>query len=97
MARETPGTCDRCGWRWPLDQLRPESIRGMKQDNKICPDCWDQDHPQNFLNQRSVVDKMVVEDARPDSSLFKSLFSWNPIGANTPSISVSVGRLRVTT
>lgn len=91
------GICDRCNFRYPLHELRSETVRGSSQNNKICPTCWDGDHPQNFVGQRSVSDTMSIPDARPDTGDFRKLFSWSPVGGNMPRIGISAGRLRVTT
>ena len=96
-AKEEIGCCDRCDFRYPMSELRPETFRGANQNNKICPTCFDKDHPQLFVGQRSVSDKMTVKDARPDLGDFTRLFSWSPVGGNMPRVSIGQGRLRVTT
>jgi len=90
------GICDRCNFRYKMSELRSEVVRGADQNNRICPHCYDHDHPQNFVGQRSVSDKMTVEDARPDRGDYRKLFSWSPVGGNMPRIGISTGRLRVT-
>lgn len=54
-----PGICDRCGFRRPLDQLRKEWT-GLK----VCSDCFDRRHPQDFV--RGVPDPQHVPDPRPE-------------------------------
>jgi hypothetical protein len=93
-----PGICDRCGQRYRLHDLREESVSGVPRGNRVCPSCWDPDHPQNFLGQVPVTDAEGLESPRPDISLDASrrLFGWNPIGAEGTSIMTAVsGRVTV--
>jgi hypothetical protein len=63
------GFCDRCGFRVPLWQMQSESVRGRTIHNRVCPTCFDPDHPQNFQGQQRMDDPQAIRDARPDPSL----------------------------
>lgn len=63
--RRVPGICDRCGFRYLLSRLRYETVAGVKGGSRVCPACWDADHPQNFAGKRVVVDAQAVRDSRP--------------------------------
>ena len=66
------GYCERCNFRFPLTELRPESVRGKIQYNRICPTCFDKDHPQNFLGMYPVTDAQALRRPAPDPSLDES-------------------------
>lgn len=53
------GICDRCGFEYPLSQLRKEWT-GLK----VCRADYDRRHPQEFV--RGVADKQSVPDPRPE-------------------------------
>ena len=38
--------CDRCGQRYKLKELRKQTIKTKLYNVKVCPECWDPDHPQ---------------------------------------------------
>ena len=52
------GICDRCGFQRPLNALRKEWT-GLR----VCKDCFETRHPQDFV--RSRIDKQAVRDPRP--------------------------------
>jgi len=72
VGKKAYGFCDRCGFRYPLKKLRSESVAGVRLNNRICPTCWDGDHPQNFQHQLKVDDALALRDPRPDLSLAES-------------------------
>ena len=51
--------CDRCGFKYKLDELKKEWTGLM-----TCPDCWDPKHPQ--LSVRGVKERGGVKNARPE-------------------------------
>jgi len=60
-----PGICDRCGFKYKLSQLKYETVNRKKTGGKVCPDCWDGDHPQNFVNELKPTDPHPLHDPRP--------------------------------
>ena len=60
--KRAPALCDRCGWTYPLNSLRPE-WNGLK----VCPECWEPKHPQ--LEPRSVIDATALREPRPDNQV----------------------------
>jgi len=38
--------CDRCGFRFKLKRLKYEVVKTKLYQLKVCPECWDPDHPQ---------------------------------------------------
>jgi hypothetical protein len=60
------GICDRCGFRFLLNTLKSPSIRGIKQNTRLCDTCFDPDHPQNFQGMKPVYDPQALRNARPD-------------------------------
>jgi hypothetical protein len=87
--------CERCGFVYDYNEQKSEFWRGKPKHNKVCPDCYDPDHPQLFIDQVRPVDAMALKNPRPLTGDYTSMFSWSPI-ANFE-ISVRVGYLRVST
>ena len=60
--------CDRCGQRYKLKQLRNQVVKTKLFQVKVCPSCWDPDHPQLQLGMYPVNDPQAVRQPRPDTS-----------------------------
>jgi len=60
--------CDRCGFRYKLTLLKKLVVKTKTYDLKVCPQCWDPDHPQLQLGMYPVDDPQGVRDPRPDLS-----------------------------
>ncbi len=94
------GFCDRCGFRYPLVDLKSERVIGVKVNNRVCPRCFDPDHEQNFLFRVRTDDRGALKDPRPDLGQEESrrLSAWNPVGQDaTSEVKVSVGTVTITT
>jgi hypothetical protein len=64
--------CDRCGQRYKLKELRKLIIKTKQVSIKVCPSCWDPDHPQLLLGMYPVYDPQAVREPRPDISYYQS-------------------------
>lgn len=62
------GICDRCGQTFKLKELRNEIVKRSMTSTKVCSECFDPDHPQNFLGEYPVYDPQALKDSRPDSA-----------------------------
>jgi hypothetical protein len=60
--------CDRCGQRYKLTELRKLVIKTKLVNIKVCPECWEEDHPQLQLGMYPVEDAQAVREPRPDTS-----------------------------
>jgi hypothetical protein len=60
--------CDRCAQRYMLKDLKKEVIKTHLYQIKVCPSCWDPDHPQLSLGLYPVNDPQAVREPRPDVS-----------------------------
>lgn len=60
--------CDRCAQRYLLKQLRIQTVKTRPYKIKVCPTCWDPDHPQLQLGMYPVDDPQAVREPRPDVS-----------------------------
>jgi hypothetical protein len=60
--------CDRCAQRYMLKQLRTQTVKTRPYKIKVCPTCWDPDHPQLQLGMYPVNDPQAVREPRPDIS-----------------------------
>ena len=89
--------CDICGMRCRYLDLRTPTVMGNTTGLKVCPGCFDLDHPQNFLPQAIKVDAQALRGARPDTGLARSrwLPHWRP--ADSILLTVAVGGVEVNT
>lgn len=74
--------CDRCGFRFKLKQLKTLVIKTKNVEIKVCPQCWEQDHPQLQLGMYPVNDPQAVRQPRPDVSYRTSGTSGLQISPN---------------
>ena len=84
--------CDRCGQRYKLKELKKLTIKTKQVSIKVCPECWEQDHPQLKLGMYPVYDPQAVREPRPDTSYLQSginaegsrviQWGWNPVGGS---------------
>lgn len=87
--------CDRCGFRYKLKQLKALVIKTKQVNILVCPECWEEDHPQLQLGMYPVNDPQAVRNPRPDVSYYTPAgpsgsggdggsrviaWNWNPVG-----------------
>ena len=90
--------CDRCGQRYKLVKLKKLVIKTKQVSIKVCPECWDPDHPQLQLGMYPVYDPQAVWEPRPDTSYYASginnlgypddgsrqfQWGWYPVGGSS--------------
>lgn len=90
------GFCDRTGFRYPLRDLVYEIDNGVPNGLRVGKDVVDPDHPQNSLDQANTNDPQALEDPRPDTTL-EGLFGWQPVGNPANYLTLSLGKVGVTT
>ncbi len=92
--------CDLCGQRCDLDKLKKIYIMGKLINTKRCPECWDPDHPQNFIPiltpPKLNNDPQALREPRPDTNRNESCsdFAYNPIA--TQQLNFSLNNIRIT-
>lgn len=94
------GLCDRCGWRYLLNELRWEIFDQRRNGLRVCRNCLDKDHPQLRQGEIIVTDPESLYDPRPDLNLVPStqLFGWRPVGHPlTGTAKAEVGTVTVVT
>lgn len=67
VGRKALGICDRCGFRYKLKELVNLTINDQRVSLKVCPTCWEPDHPQNKLGKYPVYDPQAIRDPRSDA------------------------------
>ena len=55
-----------------LKELRIQTLKTKPFKIKVCPECWDPDHPQLQLGLYPVNDPQAVREPRPDVSYLQS-------------------------
>lgn len=93
------GFCDRCGQRYDLKRLKKYYIMGKLINDKVCPECWDPDHPQNWVgilgSQKVSNDPQALREPRPDANRNESCsdFAYNPVASLT--VYVELNNVRI--
>lgn len=93
------GFCDRCSFRYPLNELKYEFTNLIRNGLRVCPECFDEDHPQLQVGRYRTDDVQSLRDPRPDNSQAASrrLSAWNPVGQDaTSKTRVLVGLVTIT-
>jgi hypothetical protein len=60
------GFCERCGLRYALADFKSEYVKGVEKKNRVCHECWDADHPQNFVGTFKVSDPQALRRPVPE-------------------------------
>lgn len=91
--------CDRCGFRFKLQELKKEIIKTKVYNLKVCSACWDPDQPQLQLGMYPVDDPQGVRDPRPDVTYLlggnTGLQITNVVSTSTASVGTPSGGSRV--
>lgn len=94
-AKNSIAQCDRCGFRFKLRQLKSLTIKTKNVNILVCPDCWENDHPQLKLGMYPIDDPQAIRNPRPDLGYYQSgpggdggsrVIQWgfDPVGLNNP-------------
>ena len=91
--------CDVCGQRFKLKQLKRLVIKTKNVNIMVCPECWEEDHPQLQLGMYPVDDPQALRNPRPDNTYYQAglnvngnptdgsriiQWGWNPVGLDDP-------------
>jgi len=63
------GFCDRCGFRVKLALMKKITVNEKLTNIKVCPTCWEPDHPQYRIGRVDMSDPQALRDPRPDTAL----------------------------
>jgi len=63
------GFCDRCGFRVKLSLMKKITVNEKLTNIKVCPTCWEPDHPQYRIGRVDMSDPQALRDPRPDTAL----------------------------
>ena len=85
--------CDRCGFRFKLTKLKSLTIKTKNVNILVCPECWEQDHPQLQLGLYPVNDPQAVRNPRPDFAEYPESRSYTEAINNGVGIGLAVGTL----
>lgn len=73
---------------------------GKLINSKVCKECWDPDHPQNWVgiigSQKVSNDPQALREPRPDTNRNESCsdFAYNPVA--TQQVNFALNNLRIT-
>jgi len=84
--------CDRCGFRFKLKQLKTLTIKTKNVNIRVCPECWEKDHPQLQLGMYPVNDPQAVRNPRPDTNYPQSR-SYTEVIYIGPGLGLAAGTL----
>lgn len=93
--------CDRCAFKYPLKKLRPYVVLGKVINQRVCPSCWEIDHPQNWVgiigSRKAADDPQALRNPRPDTNLNESrgLFAWNPVASQLVNTTINSVKIEV--
>ena len=93
--------CDRCAFKYPLKKLRPYVVLGKIINQRVCPSCWEIDHPQNWVgiigSRKAADDPQALRNPRPDTNLNESrgLFAWNPVASQQVNTTINSVKIEV--
>lgn len=95
--RNPIASCDRCGFRFMLKELKEQIVKLKPTGLLVCPECLDLDHPQLQLGMYPVYDPQALQYARPELGTIESrniVWGWRP---SVPGLSVtcSVGTVTI--
>ena len=79
-------SCDRCGFRYKLKELRELVIKTKNVNIYVCSECWEEDHPQLQLGMYPVEDPQALQMPRPELGIVTSRvyqWGWNPVGGSS--------------
>lgn len=65
------GECQRCGWPWPLLELRKEWT-----GYKVCPDCYEPKHPQLYPRRHEPDAESLGAKASPTQDDMGTTIPW---------------------
>jgi hypothetical protein len=82
-AKNSIAECDRCGFRYKLKELKKLTIKTKQVTIKVCPTCWEEDHPQLQLGMYPVQDPQAVREPRRDNSYLQSGYTGLQLTLNT--------------
>ena len=74
QGKKAIGYCDRCGFQYPLHELKQEVVNLNVTNMLVCPECWDPDQPQTQLGRYHVNDPQALRNPRPDTGLIESRY-----------------------
>jgi hypothetical protein len=84
--------CDRCGFRFKLTKLKTLTIKTKNVNIRVCPECWEKDHPQLQLGLYPVNDPQAVRNPRPDLSYPQSR-AYTEVLLNGAGVSMFLGTI----
>jgi hypothetical protein len=81
LDKNAHGFCARCGFRYPLEELKHEVKNYQRSNQRVCPDCFDIQNAQDLPNLFNGSDNQSLRDPRPDTGKEASrvidLTAWN--------------------
>lgn len=87
--------CDRCGFRFKLTKLKSLTIKTKHVNILVCPECWEQDHPQLQLGLYPINDPQAVRNPRPDFGEYPQSRSYDEVINNGVGIGLFIGDLSI--
>ena len=81
--KNSVGICDRCSFRFPLEELHFQVVKQKLTGLKVCSTCMDIDQEQLLVGSVPVSDPQAVRNPRPDPSMADSRTLTNQVAIST--------------
>lgn len=93
------GICDRCGFTYKLKDLKYEIQDSIRNGLRVCPECFDIDHPQLKIGEVDSSDNQSLFNPRPDRGRKSSTeyYGFNPVSGTGLVLRTEIGKVKVST
>ena len=94
IGKKALGICDRCGFTYKLNELFYQIENSIRNGQRVCTECLDEDQPQLKLGELNTSDAQSLYNSRPDSGKAESKMGSRTMGLTMHG---KVGKLTVST
>ena len=99
VGKKALGDCDRCGFTYKLKDLKYEIQDSIRNGLRVCPECFDIDHPQLKIGEVDSSDSQSLFNPRPDRGRKSSTeyYGFNPVSGTGLVLRTEIGKVKVST
>ena len=99
VGKKALGDCDRCGFTYKLKDLKYEIQDSIRNGLRVCPECFDIDHPQLKIGEVDSSDNQSLFNPRPDRDRKSSTeyYGFDPVSGTGMVLRTKIGKVKVST